>query len=88
MNQASEYVSIDITDAYDLGFYMRTTLDLPEGLIDEARDVMGFTSKTETVVHALKEMVRRKRLEELKGMFGKVNIEVDIARSRRRPVEA
>jgi len=49
---------------------------------------MGFTSKTETVVHALKEMVRRKRLEELKGMFGKVNIEVDIARSRRRPVEA
>ncbi|MCC7179893.1 MAG: type II toxin-antitoxin system VapB family antitoxin [Acidobacteria bacterium] len=69
-------------------FFMRTTLDLPDGLIDEARDVMGFTSKTETVVHALKEMVRRKRLEELKGMFGKVNVEVDIARSRRRPVEA
>jgi len=69
-------------------FFMRTTLDLPDGLIDEARDVMGFTSKTETVVHALKEMVRRKRLEELKGMFGRVNIEVDIARSRRRPVEA
>lgn len=68
--------------------FMRTTLDLPDGLIDEARDVMGFTSKTETVVHALKEMVRRKRLEELKGMFGKINIEVDIARSRRRPVEA
>jgi Arc/MetJ family transcription regulator len=67
---------------------MRTTLDLPDGLIDEARDAMGFTSKTETVVHALREMVRRKRLEELKGMFGKVNIEVDIARSRRRPVEA
>ena len=66
---------------------MRTTLDLPDGLIDEARDAMGFTSKTETVVHALREMVRRKRLEELKGMFGKVNIEVDIARSRRRPVE-
>lgn len=67
---------------------MRTTMDLPDGLIDEAREAMGFTSKTETVVHALREMVRRKRLEELKGMFGKVNIDVDIARSRRRPVGA
>ncbi|MGE0464659.1 MAG: type II toxin-antitoxin system VapB family antitoxin [Vicinamibacterales bacterium] len=67
---------------------MRTTLDLPDGLIDEARDAMGFTSKTETVVHALREVIRRKRLEELKGMFGRVNIEIDIARSRRRPVEA
>lgn len=66
---------------------MRTTLDLPDGLIDEARHAMGFASKTETVVHALREIVRRKRLEELKGMFGKVNIDVDIARSRRRPVE-
>jgi hypothetical protein len=67
---------------------MRTTLDLPDGLLDEARDVMGFGSKTEAVVHALREMVRRKRLEELKGMFGTVDIEVDVARSRRRPVHA
>lgn len=67
---------------------MRTTLDLPEGLVDEARAAMGFTSKTETIIHALREMVRRKRLEELKGMFGTVKIDVDVARSRRRPVEA
>jgi Arc/MetJ family transcription regulator len=67
---------------------MRTTLDLPAGLVDEARVAMGFTSKTETVIHALREMVRRKRLEELKGMFGTVKIDVDVARSRRRPVEA
>lgn len=67
---------------------MRTTLDLPDGLIDEAREVMGFASKTETVVHALREAVRRKRLEELKGMFGRVNIDIDIAHSRRRPVDA
>jgi hypothetical protein len=67
---------------------MRTTLDLPDGLIDEARDAMGFASKTDTVVYALREVVRRKRLEELKGMFGTVNIDIDTAKSRRRPVEA
>ncbi|HTM31965.1 MAG TPA: type II toxin-antitoxin system VapB family antitoxin [Vicinamibacterales bacterium] len=64
---------------------MRTTLDLPEGLVDEARELMGFTSKTETIIHALREVVRRKRVEELKGMFGAVNIDLDIAASRRRP---
>jgi Arc/MetJ family transcription regulator len=69
-------------------FPMRTTLDLPDGLIDEARHALGLTSKTETVVYALREAVRRKRLEELKGMFGKVNIDIDIGRSRRRSVEA
>ena len=46
---------------------------------------MGFASKTETIVHALREVVRRKRLEELKGMFGTVNIVLDIPASRRRP---
>ena len=64
---------------------MRTTLDLPEGLVDEARELLGFTSKTETIIHALREVVRRKRVEELKGMFGAVYIDLDIAASRRRP---
>jgi hypothetical protein len=64
---------------------MRTTVDLPKDLVDEAREVMGFASKTETIIHALREVVRRKRLEELKGMFGTVNIDLDIPASRRRP---
>ncbi|MDH4064941.1 MAG: type II toxin-antitoxin system VapB family antitoxin [Acidobacteriota bacterium] len=67
---------------------MRTTLDLPDGLVEEAREVGGFASKTDTVVHALREVIRRKRLEELKSMFGTVTLDIDIARSRRRPVEA
>jgi hypothetical protein len=64
---------------------MRTTLDLPENLIDEARAAVGFKSKTDTVVYALKEVVRRSRVEDLKSMFGKVRIDLDIAKSRRRP---
>ena len=42
---------------------MRTTLDLPEALIEEARQALGFKSKTDTVVLALTELVRRRRID-------------------------
>ncbi len=45
---------------------MRTTLDLPDGLMDEAREAIGFKSKTDTVVFALREIIRRKKKDELK----------------------
>lgn len=64
---------------------MRTTLDIPENLIEEARSLLGFKSKTDTVVLSLQELIRRKRIEELRAMLGKVNLEVDIPSSRRRP---
>ena len=63
---------------------MRTTLDLPEDLLEEARQGLGFKSKTDTIVVALKELVRRQRLEQLKGLLGKVDLRIDVARSRRR----
>ncbi|MGH2829357.1 MAG: type II toxin-antitoxin system VapB family antitoxin [Actinomycetota bacterium] len=63
---------------------MRTTLDLPDGLVEEARRVLGFTSKTDTVVLALRELIRRGRIEELKGLMGSVRLDVDVPRSRRR----
>jgi hypothetical protein len=64
---------------------MRTTLDLPEELVDEAKAILGFKSKTDTIVFALKEIVRRQKLRDLVAMFGKVNIEIDLEKSRRRP---
>lgn len=64
---------------------MRTTLDLPESLIEEARRVLGFKSKTDTVVLALKELVRRRRIEELKELMGHVRLDIDLPKSRRRP---
>ncbi len=64
---------------------MRTTLDLPEDLIDEARRLLGFKSKTDVVVLALKELVRKHRIEDLKGLMGAVTLDLDLARSRRRP---
>ncbi len=64
---------------------MRTTLDLPGELLEEARRLLGFKSKTDTVVLALQELVRRRRIEELKALLGSVELGLDLEASRRRP---
>ena len=64
---------------------MRTTLDLPADLLEEARTALGFKSKTDTIVLALRELVRRRRVDELKALMGKVRLDIDVDRSRRRP---
>ncbi len=64
---------------------MRTTIDLPEDLIEEARRLLGFKSKTDTVILSLRELIRRKRIEELKDLMGAVELEIDVPKSRRRP---
>lgn len=63
---------------------MRTTLDLPETLVEEARHALGFTSKTDTVVFALREVVRRGRLDDLKALMTRVELEFDPAALRRK----
>ena len=63
---------------------MRTTLDLPEALVDQAREVLGFKSKTDTIVYALNEVVRRGHVHGLKALFGKVHIELDMDKLRDR----
>jgi hypothetical protein len=64
---------------------MRTTLDLPDGLLESARKTLGFKSKSDTIVVALRELVRRHRIDDLKALLGRVELDVDTARSRRRP---
>jgi hypothetical protein len=62
---------------------MRTTLDLPSILIDEARTTLGFKSKTDTVVFALREVVRRGRIDDLKALMGRVSFDFDPVEIRR-----
>ena len=64
--------------------FMRTTLELPDGIVDEARTALGFKSKTETVVHALREVIRRSRLDDLKSLLNTVELEYDPAEMRAR----
>ena len=63
---------------------MRTSLIIPEALLDEARRTLGFSSKTDTVVYALREVVRRGRTDELKGLLRQVRFEFDPAVVRKR----
>ena len=66
-------------------FDMRTTLDIPEELIEEARKLLGFKSKTDTIVLSLRELVRRKRIEQIKEILGSIDLEINLGDSRRRP---
>jgi Arc/MetJ family transcription regulator len=63
---------------------MRTTLDIPEPLLEEARMLLGCKSKSETVVLSLRALIRHKRIDELKAMMGSVRLEIDVPKSRRR----
>ena len=64
---------------------MRTTLDIPQPLLDEAQRLLGFKSKTDTVVQSLRELIRRRRIESLKELLGHVTLDIDLPKSRRRP---
>jgi Arc/MetJ family transcription regulator len=64
---------------------MRTTLDLPEALLEEAQRLLGSKTKTDTIILSLRELVRRRRIDELKSLLGSVELDVDIPKSRRRP---
>jgi Arc/MetJ family transcription regulator len=63
---------------------VRTTLDLPDDLLNEAQRLLRFKSKTDTVVLSLTELVRRRRIDELKELAGKIDLDLDVDTSRRR----
>jgi Arc/MetJ family transcription regulator len=64
---------------------MRMTLDIPEELLEEACRHLDVRSKNEAVVLSLQDILRRKRIEELKSLLGHVQLEIDLSSSRRRP---
>ena len=57
---------------------------MPEELLEEARRLLGFKSKTDTVVLSLTELIRRRRIDELKSLAGKIDLQLDVPASRRR----
>jgi hypothetical protein len=63
---------------------MRTTLDIPEELMEEAKSLLGYKSKTDTVLFSLKELIRRKRISNLKEMAGHIDLTIDIDKNRER----
>lgn len=64
---------------------MRTTLDLPENLLSEAMKRTHTGTKTGVIVLALKELIRKSKIAELKKYRGKIDLDIDldIIRDRR-----
>lgn len=56
---------------------MRTTLDIDIPLLQEAMQVTGARSRRDVVHLSLKELVRRKRIEELAAMVGTDVLDID-----------
>lgn len=56
---------------------MRATLNIPDELISEVLRLSGQRSKTGAIVSVMEEYVRRRRMEDLLALRGKVQIEYD-----------
>lgn len=63
---------------------MRTTLDLPEELLREAMQVTDIKTKTKVITVALKELVRKSKISDLKKYKGKVDLDIDLNNLRNR----
>lgn len=57
---------------------MRTTLDLPDALVQEAMQVTRIKTKKQLVTRALEELIKRERLTELKQYQGKIDLNIDL----------
>ncbi len=56
---------------------MRTTLSLDDGLIKELLKVTGAKTKTEAIHLAISEFLRRKKIEGLLALEGKIQFDLD-----------
>ena len=56
---------------------MRTTLNLDDKLVRELMETTSAKNKTEAIHMAMKELIRRRKLEKLKALSGKIHLDVD-----------
>ncbi len=63
---------------------MRTTLDLPENLLDEAMKITHIPTKTGVIVKALEELVRKSKISDIKKYKGKFDLDIDLDELRGR----
>ena len=63
---------------------VRTTLDLPRPLVDEAMKLSHQKTKTAVIITALEDFVRKSRIQGLKRFRGKVRLDIDLNTLRHR----
>ena len=63
---------------------MRTTLDLPDKLVQEAMKASHHRTKTAVIIAALEGLVRRDRVRQLRQFKGRIDLDVDLGVLRKR----
>ena len=62
---------------------MRTTIEIDDGVMRAAQEVLGTKSKRETVDRALREVVAREQRRAFRELRGKVEWEGDLSEMRK-----
>lgn len=63
---------------------MRTTIDLPENLVNEAMRLTNINTKTDVIKEALKNLIQKEKIKNIKKFKGSVSIDVDLDVLRKR----
>ena len=61
---------------------MKTTLNIPEDLVKRTMKLSKSKTKTAAIITAMEEYVRRKKLEDIIGMKGKLRFSDDWEKAR------
>jgi acyl CoA:acetate/3-ketoacid CoA transferase alpha subunit len=67
-----------------VGGHMRTSLIIPETLIQEAMDLTDIKTKTGVVKIALENLIQKEKVKNLNKYYGKINLDIDMDRLRKR----
>ena len=67
---------------------MRTTLDLPEELVEEAMKATNIKTKTKVIVAALEQLIRKSKIAEIKNYKGQVDLDIDLNELRGRKCQS
>ncbi len=71
-------ISIEYLEIFMLENLMkRTTVTLPRELVEDLLDVTPAKNKTQAVVLAIQECIKRKKLETIKNLAGQVKMAAD-----------
>ena len=63
---------------------MRTTIDIPEKLVNEAMLLTNIKTKTDVIKEALENLIQKEKIKKLKSFKGKINLDIDLNIMRKR----
>lgn len=63
---------------------MRTTLDIPANLINEAMEITHAKTKTELIKIALENIIKQEKINKIINFHGTVDLEIDLDSLRKR----